>query len=61
MSIEGIISIIIAVLGIGVGIPSLVVAISRKKYPKRMEFYVLDLVRIISPYVRKYDKHKIAA
>lgn len=59
MSIEGIISIIIAVLWIGVGIPSLVVAISRKKYPKRMEFYVLDLVRIISPYVRKYDSIKL--
>lgn len=59
MSLEGIISIAIAVLGVGIGIPSLIVALSRKKYPKRMEFYVLDLVRIISPLVHKYDSIKL--
>lgn len=59
MSLEGIISIAIAILGVGIGVPSLIVAISRKKYPKRMEFYVLDLVRIISPFVKKYDSIKL--
>lgn len=42
-----------------IGIPSFVVVITRKKYPKRMDFYVLDLVRIISPLVRKYDSIKL--
>lgn len=59
MSLEGIISIAIAVLFGAIGIPSFIVAISRKKYPKRMEFYVLDLVRIISPLIHKYDSIKL--
>lgn len=59
MSLEGIISIIIAVVFGAIGIPSFIVAISRKKYPKRMEFYVLDLVRIISPFVKQYDSIKL--
>ena len=59
MSLEGIISIVIAILGVGIGIPSLIIAISRKKYPKRLEFYVLDLVRIISPFVKKYGSIKL--
>lgn len=56
MSIEGIIGIIITV---ALGAASLYFAIRRKKYPKRMEFYILDLVRIVSPYVRKYDSIKL--
>ena len=56
MSIEGIIGITITV---AVGAPSLFYAIRRKKYPKRIELYVLDIVRIISPLVRKYDSIKL--
>lgn len=59
MSLEGIISIILAVVFGVIGIPSFIVAISRKNYPKRMDFYVLDLVRIISPLVHKYDSIKL--
>lgn len=59
MSIEGIICLVVTALFGIIGIPSFVVAVSRKKYPKRMEFYVLDLVRIISPLVRKYDSIKL--
>lgn len=47
-----------ALFGI-IGIPSFVMAIRKKKYPKQVEFYVLDLVRIISPLVRKYDSIKL--
>lgn len=56
MSIEGTIGIILTV---ALGAASLYYAIRRKKYPKRMEFYVLDLVRIISPLVRKYESIKL--
>lgn len=59
MSIEGIIGIGATILFGIIGIPSFVIAVAKKKYPKRMEFYVLDLVRIISPLVRKYDSIKL--
>ena len=56
MSIEGIIGIAVSV---GFGIYGVVSTIYKKKYPKQMEFYVLDLVRIISPLIRKYDSIKL--
>lgn len=56
MSIEGIIGLALTVI---FGVVSVVLAVRKKKYPKRMEFYVLDNVRIISPLVRKYDSIKL--
>ncbi len=59
MSVEGIICIIITILFGVIGLPSFIVAVSKKKYPKKIEFYVLDMVQIISPLVHKYDSIKL--
>ena len=56
MSIEGIIGVTLTII---FGIVSIIFTIRKKQYPKRMEFYVLDNVRIISPFVRKYDSIKL--
>lgn len=56
MSIEGIIGVALTII---FGVVSVILAGRKKKYPKRMEFYVLDNVRIISPLVRKYDSIKL--
>lgn len=59
MSIDGIIGIVATILFGIIGIPSFIIAIRKKKYPKRMEFYILDLVRIVSPLVPKYDSIRL--
>ena len=59
MSFESVINISLNVLFGLVGVVSLYLVLRRKKYPKRIEFDVLDLVRIIGPTVHKYDSVKL--